>query len=215
MRYKTRRLIRHIGLATGSSLVVWVLQANLSSDDPIQRLSLATAYVSLALLIFTLSIGPANVIRGRSNPVNTGFRRDFGIWGGLWGLFHIVVGLQVHFKGSMQFYFIFPAESEHFMPLRYDPFGLANWTGLICGLILIMLLSLSNNLSLKKLGIVRWKSLQRWNYVAFAALFLHGAAYQLIESRSVGWIIVFIVASLIVAGMQFTGYKKIGRHSDR
>jgi methionine sulfoxide reductase heme-binding subunit len=213
MRYRTRRLIRHFGLATGSILTVWALQANLNSADPIQRLSLATAYVSLALLVFTLSIGPANVIRGRTNPVNTGFRRDFGIWGGLWGLLHIVVGLQVHFKGSMQFYFLFPAESEHFIPFRYDPFGLANWIGLLSGIVLIMLLSLSNNLSLKKLGIIRWKALQRWSYVAFAALFLHGAVYQIMESRSIGWIVIFVFAGLIVAGLQFTGYKKIIHHS--
>ena len=47
-----------------------------------------------------------------------------------------------------------------------------------------MLLGISNDISLRALGICRWKSLQRWTYEALALTAAHGIAYQLVESAA-------------------------------
>jgi methionine sulfoxide reductase heme-binding subunit len=54
-----------------------------------------------------------------------------------------------------------------------------------------MLLAISNDLSLRTLKTRRWKSLQRWAYVAFVLTAAHGIAYQSIEKRRVPWVLVF------------------------
>lgn len=206
-RHTTKRIISHIALAGGSSLAVLAIFSGMSSADPFFRLSMATAYVSLALLMATLMIGPLNVVRGRANPVSISLRRDVGIWGGIAGLTHLVVGLQVHLKGNMRQYFLFPPEWERAFPLRFDTFGLTNWAGLLSGLLLVLLLCLSNDFSLRRLGAVRWKSLQRWNYAMFVLLVLHGVIYQFaIESRRWGWVAVFGTFVVFAVTAQVAGW---------
>ena len=51
--------------------------------------------------------------------------------------------------------------------LQNTQFGFANFTGLGAALLFLMLLAISNDLSLRTLKGRRWKSMQRWTYVAF------------------------------------------------
>jgi len=82
-----RRLARHhLPLALLSAASIAIMDRFLQSDDPIWRLSMATAYVALGLLAATLAIGPLNILRRRPNPVSTDLRRDIGIWAGLIGI---------------------------------------------------------------------------------------------------------------------------------
>src|SRR5206468_2206266 len=104
---RRRRRIRHnfvimavavvAGLAIGALFPSKVLRA---------RVSLATAYVSLGCVALSLMLGPLKLIGNRPNPVSNDLRRDLGIWGAVVGLFHVGVGLTVHFHGRMQLYFI-------------------------------------------------------------------------------------------------------------
>jgi sulfoxide reductase heme-binding subunit YedZ len=127
------RTLRHVALAAGSALSTYGVFAAVPGDDTRFRLSMATAYVGLALLAVTLVIGPWNVLRGAPNPVSTNVRRDVAIWAGIVSLTHLVIGLLVHLRGSMWKYFVFPADAGRAVPVRYDPFGIANWTGLVAG----------------------------------------------------------------------------------
>src|SRR5690349_6087889 len=147
--YWTRRLWRNVGIL-GIALVVHlaVMQAVASSDGrrlP-YRLSMATGYVSVVLIAWAMLIGPWRVRRGRPAPASTDLRRDVGIWAGVFGLAHVVTGLLVHFAGKFWKYFIYP-DGDHRIPLRHDLFGFANWTGLAAGLLLVLLLAISNDLS--------------------------------------------------------------------
>jgi methionine sulfoxide reductase heme-binding subunit len=206
--HTTKRIVRHVALAAGSSLAVLAIYCGWSSRDPVFRLSMATAYVSLAFLVVTLMIGPLNVVRGWPNPVSTSLRRDVGIWSGIVGLTHLVLGLQVHLRGNMRQYFLFPPEWERAFPLRFDAFGLANWTGLLSGVVLALLLCVSNDFSLRRLGTARWKSLQRWNYAAFVLLVAHGALYQLvIESRPWGWVVALGALVIVATAAQAAGFR--------
>lgn len=98
----------------------WGLTAALSYAFPFESqlatLSTASAYAGLALLIVSLSLGPLNILRNRPNPVSTDLRRDVGIWAGLLGLIHTVVGLQVHMGGNFWLYFFFRLANLTFCP---------------------------------------------------------------------------------------------------
>lgn len=205
-RPNRRRLVHHFGLAAavvaGGAVVVLLLD----SEYPVFLLSMASAYMSLALLGLTLLLGPWNVLQDRPNPVSTLLRRDIGIWAAILALVHVGAGLQVHQPDSMELYFLFPP-GRGIIPLRYDAFGIVNWLGLFAGGIALVLLGISNNLSLRMLGARRWKKVQRWNYGLFGLVIVHGAGYQLLEGRAAPWVAVITIVAAVVIGFQVAGYR--------
>jgi len=206
---------QHLVLALVSGALTTVIFYALPSRDPIFRLSMASAYVGLALLCMSLVIGPWHVLRHRPNPVSTDLRRDIGIWAGLLGLAHVIVGLQVHMRGKFWLYFLSSPDQPHVIPLRYNAFGIANYTGLGSTLILLLLLGLSNDRSLRALGTRRWKALQRWNYAGFALVVVHGVAYQLIEKRQLLFVGLFSVLGLLVVLLQLAGFRAMWTRTRR
>jgi sulfoxide reductase heme-binding subunit YedZ len=173
------------------------------------RQSIATAYTSLALLVFVLVVGPLNVVRRRPNPVSTNLRRDAAIWGGSVGLVHVVFGLQSHLRGKMWQYFALPDGRSLLRRIRFDEFGFANYTGLGATLILILLLALSNDASLRSVGSRRWKALQRTNYGAIVLIVAHGIVYQVIEERKLPFVVLYVVLIAIALAWQIAGYRRI------
>lgn len=205
----SRRLLRHLLLGAGAAattgLLVWGFPGPLRA-----RVSLATAYVALGLLGVTLSLGPLNVLRGRPNPVSFHLRRDFGIWSAVVGLVHTGFGLTVHFTGRMHLYFLAPPESRGFFGLRVDPFGGANWSGLAAALLLILLGAISNDASLRRLGTVRWRAIQRWAYGLAALTVMHAVLYQVLERQRVVLVVVFAMITMVVILLQLTGRRCFG-----
>lgn len=201
------RISRHIILFLASIVTCAAFYFFLASRDSLFWLSMATAYASLVLLALSLMIGPWNKLRGHPNPVSGYLRRDIGIWAGALGIVHVIVGLQVHMGGKFWLYFLPPADASYTFPLRIDPFGLTNYAGLVATLILLLLLSLSNNASLRSLGASRWKSLQRWNYAGALLVAAHGVVYQILEKRTVGFVVAFAAIALLALAMQFAGFR--------
>lgn len=189
-----------------TAAIVWLLR-----DEGVRvfRLSMGTAYTSLGLLCWSLLIGPWNVLRANPNPVSADLRRDVGIWAGVFGIVHVILGLQVHLTGKMLQYFLWAPEERHRLPMRYDVFGATNWSGLAATLLLIMLLAISNDLSLRRLGTGRWKSLQRWNYVAFGLVAFHGVIFQMLEKRSAPWMVTYGAMLLVVLVIQLLAVRQI------
>lgn len=177
----------------------------LKSPDATFKWSMSTAYVSLLLLGITLLTGPINLLKNQKNPVSTDLRRDVGIWSGMIGLAHVVIGWQVH-MGNMLLNFFKEDKITRDLTLRSDLFGFANYTGIIGAIILIMLLALSNDLTLRKLKSARWKYWQRWNYVFYFLVIIHAIAYQVIESRKFPYPILLIGLILPVLVIQAIGY---------
>jgi sulfoxide reductase heme-binding subunit YedZ len=206
---RARRVREHCVLALVSAALLAAMLLAVRSNDLRFRLSMATAYASLALLVTSLVVGPLNVLRGRPNPVSTNLRRDVGIWAGAIGVAHVVIGLQVHLRGRMIEYFIDPKRVGSALPLRVDRFGVANDTGLFAGLVLVLLLGLSNDISLRTLGTTRWKALQRWNYGAMAFTVIHGAVYELVEKRAPYFVAVFGIQVLVALAFQLAGYRVV------
>jgi sulfoxide reductase heme-binding subunit YedZ len=139
-----------------------------------RQLTVASGYIALALLAATLLIGPLNLALRRRNPVSSYLRRDVGAWTAGASVVHVVVGLQVHGNGQMaDFVDYFVADGS---PLT-NSFGLGNWTGLAATAIALVLLVLSSDLALRKLGAGRWKTVQRLSYLLFALVVAHAFFY--------------------------------------
>jgi len=173
--------------------------------DVVSKASFATAYPALALLSVSLMVGPWNLVRKRQNPVSSDLRRDIGIWAGILGIVHAVIGQCVHLRGRPWLYYIYSAKDHRRFPLRHDLFGLANYTGAVSTLLLIALLATSNDYFLRALGTPRWKQLQRWNYAVFALAAIHSFAYQGVEKQHLGFVVTVALCITLAAGLQLAG----------
>lgn len=205
-----RRLWRHhLPLALITLSGGFMLYVTRPFQDVITRLSFASAYPALALIAATLLIGPVKLLIGDRLAVSMDLRRDVGIWAGLAGVFHTVIGQCVHLRGRPWLYYIYEKwQQKHVQPFRHDMFGLANYTGMIAALLLLALLATSNDASLRKFGTPGWKQLQRWNYAIFGLTAVHTLDYQVgIESQKHEFVILAIVAIFVTLGMQWVGYR--------
>ena len=211
-RWRGRLLPRvwrhHVPLLLGSFVCVAVLYQTRSYSDVLSRASFATAYPALGLLAITLLIGPWNLLRRRTNPVSSDLRRDIGIWAGLLGLLHAGVGQFVHLRGRPWLYYVY-GPTEHHHGIRHDLFGLANYSGALGTLVLILLLATSNDFSLRRFGTRNWKLLQRWNYAAFALIAVHSFAFQCVETQKLHWVLTVAVCVVAALALQIAG---IARH---
>lgn len=164
---------------------------------------MASAYVAMIFLAWSLLLGPLNVWRARPNPISFNLRRDISIWAGLLALLHTGVGLTVHLRGRMWMYFF---AKLHPLKLQKTQFGFANYTGIIAALLFVGLLLISNDLSLRTFGTRRWKTLQRMAYVAFFLTIVHGWAFQMVEDRKIPWMAVFWFIAAIAFIAQLSGF---------
>jgi sulfoxide reductase heme-binding subunit YedZ len=202
---QVRRLIRHhLPLAIATIAAIVLLYSTRPYRDWVSRASFATAYPGLILLAATLCIGPWNLLRARRTPVSTDLRRDIGIWAGIVGLTHAVVGQCVHLRGRPWLYYVY-GKSGHVLPFRHDLFGWANYTGLFGALLLLTLLATSNDLSLRSLGTPQWKKLQRWNYGCFALAAIHTLLYQTSEKLHGLFVVAAILSISLTMLIQLAG----------
>ena len=174
------------------------------------KLSFATAWPALVLLSVTLVIGPWRVLTRKEPVFSLDLRRDIGIWAGITGMLHAVVGQCVHLRGRPWLYYIYEYwQRDHWQPLRHDAFGFANFTGLIAALVLAVLLATSNDASLRELGMARWKAWQRWNYACFGLSALHTFGYLIgIESLKAPAIATAALCVVITLALQFAGWRR-------
>jgi sulfoxide reductase heme-binding subunit YedZ len=169
-----------------------------------QRASFSGPVLALFLTAVAVFLGPWNVLRGRPNPVSFDLRRDIGIWAGIMALLHTGVGLNVHLRGRMWLYFV-----DQYHRIRHDWFGFGNDTGIAAAVLFLLLLAISNDLSLRRLGMRRWKSLQRWTYAAVILTTLHAIAYQHVEERRVFYEVLLAGTTLAIAAFQLAGWRRV------
>ena len=180
-----------------------------SYPDVITRLSFSTAWPALVLVTLTLWIGPWRVLTGRPPVLSLDLRRDIGIWAGIFGIVHAVIGQCVHLRGRPWLYYIYEKTQEHLLPVRHDIFGFSNFTGLLAALMLLALLVTSNDAALRKLGLPGWKSLQRWNYACFGLTACHTFGYLIgIESLQTAALVTAGLCVATTACLQSAGYRR-------
>lgn len=173
------------------------------SDIIAEPLSLGLGYVSLVYLVVSLLIGPLYLARRRRNPVNLYLRRDVGIWAGITALLHVFFSLKLYVGGQVLLYF-FRQAGDHYLP-QLDLFGLSNYVGLPAAVIILVLLVLSNNRSMRWLKGKRWKRVQQWTYPLIVLTILHTLGYQLYNERDGLLLGTLVALTLIVALAQGTG----------
>ena len=203
--YWQHRVRRHLLFAVSAAVIIGIGYAALPPPDFRHRLSMGSAYAALLFLAVTLWLGPWNILRKYANPVSFDLRRDFGIWSAILALLHTAVGLTVHLRGRMWMYFL---KDLHPLAIQNNKFGAANFTGLASALLFLLLLAISNDLSLRRLGALRWKSLQRWTYAAAILAVAHGILFQLVEKRHLPWVLLFAAITAIATGMQALGLRR-------
>ena len=208
--YWARRTRRHFFFAVTAVTITCLAYLATPPPDFRHRLSMGTAYAGLAFLATSLWLGPWNVLNRRPNPVSFDLRRDIGIWAGILALVHTAVGLTVHLRGRMWMYFF---KRLHPLKLQNTQFGFANYVGLGAALLFLMLLAISNDVSLRRLGTRRWKTLQRWTYVALGLTAAHGVAYQLVEKRHLPWVLTFGTLVGAAVAIQTLGWIRKTRRS--
>lgn len=93
--------------------------------------------------------------------------------------------------------------------IRHDWFGFGNDTGFLAALLFLLLLVISNDLSLRGVGTRRWKSLQRWTYAAVIITILHAIAYQHVhvEERRGAYELLLAGTALAIAIFQLAGWR--------
>lgn len=172
-----------------------------------------SGYISIFLLAVSLLIGPINLIYKRKNPISTNIRRDVGIFGGFLGVVHCVLGFFMHFTGKPWLYFV--KEVGETFVIRSGNFGLANYTGLFGGFILILLLIISNDYYLGKLKASKWKNLQRFAYPMFLLVILHSIFYRLNMDKAALIMYLYLPIFLLVLTFQLIGIRLKTRKSKK
>lgn len=171
-------------LLLGFSTELWV-DASLGrkADGVLWRFNVATGSVAAILLVFTLSIGPVRVLRGRRPAVHLPWRRVTGVWSAVVALVHFPGGLAVHSTGWNvwgPFARIVPEAGN-----LVDSFGVAYWAGLGALVVLAVLALTSRDSSMRRMGPQRWKRLHRLAYVGLALVIVHALSMQYSERRDV------------------------------
>jgi len=196
----TRRIITHIVLGALPVLLSIVLQILFPRGKQYGVLVIASGYLSLVLICLTLLIGPLNLLRQRRNPVNLYLRRDLGIWAALTGCWHVALIARGNIVNGQILQYFWQGDA----PL-WSIFGLSNDAGLFATLLLILLLALSNTVSLRWLKGKRWKQLQRLVYpLAFFAV-LHTFGFQYLNLRGPGLFTFVLIMVLFVLILQSCG----------
>jgi len=198
-------IARHLSFFAGGSLFGAVAAVAIQPSSIQQFLSYLTAYAGFLYLMIALILAPANLLKGRPFGLSNKLRRNFGIWAGVFAIAHVGAGLMVHFGGRWWLYFIQPVSENKLLPIRYDFFGAANYLGLIAIIVFCVLLAISNNASIKRLGPVRWKRIQQLSYPLLVITFVHGIIYQFLEQRLLIFILTLAVGFCAVLIFQLRG----------
>lgn len=202
---KERFKIHYLPLLSIVIITSLVFYHNWQNRDAITFITGASGYISLILITISLLIGPFNLLFKRTNPISTYFRRDIGITGGVLAVIHSVAGLFVHLRGSNWKYFLNKTEAGY--SIRLDDFGLANYTGLISALIIIVLLTTSNDFSFRQLNPYVWKNIQRVTYLAFLFAIIHSIYYKVVQTNfNLVWYL-YLPLFLVVFIFQMVGIR--------
>jgi DMSO/TMAO reductase YedYZ heme-binding membrane subunit len=105
----------------------------------------------------------------------------------------------------LHLYFLAPPERPSPIGLRIDAFGLTNYAGLVAALLLVALTAISSDWALGRLGVPRWKGVQRMAYIAAGLTVAHGLVYQVLEKRSTGLVVVLVTVALGTTLIQWGG----------
>jgi len=172
-----RTLFRHFGVLLLAVLLTYLFLLVHGKWVPMHRWNRAFADASLILLAVTMSLGPAVRLWNRLSWIIP-WRREFGIYAVLFGTVHAYI----IFDGWIQW------ELPRIIGLLVHPnlgryvmaehgFGLANALGLVALGYGAVLVTISNEYAVRRLGASVWKFIQLGAYVLWMVVLLHTAYF--------------------------------------
>lgn len=200
------RLISHLTLILVTLVAFYVSSLILDSGSQTDAISITSAYLCLSYLVIALLIGPLTVIRKGRSPSNSYIRRDIGIWAALNGLLHFYLANVLSMNTEYLDYYISNFPHPPSAEIRNSLYMWGTIVGYLVALLFILLLSLSNDWAVRKVGIKWWKRLQQTAYLIFIFTVVHAFAFQVLEDRQKIWMLVIAFLSVIVVWLQIRGY---------
>jgi DMSO/TMAO reductase YedYZ heme-binding membrane subunit len=223
VRADTRRVIvvAMAALATVLVLVVvlgqtpekWVDNPRPKSSSFRWKLSTALADAAILFLAVTLAYGAVRVLAGRKPAVHLPWRRPLGVAAAMLALAHLGIGLSVH-GNVFQPWFLFVTDwpsGTRPLPLLWGSRGAANWLGLTAAIVLMALAVISNGYWLRRLGSLRWKTVQRLTYVVFALVGTHAFFYWRVERRLVAHRAIVLSVIAVTISLQLAAFAVVQR----
>ena len=199
-----KRVITHLFLGGIPITLSLLLVLYFPRDKPIEFLIIAWGYLSLLLICIALLIGPIHLLRVRRNPVNLDLRRDVGIWAAITGCVHILLVFRGTLLDNQLFLYFLRTGCCGYVPLL-NVYGISNDLGLFAALLLLLLLTLSNTVSLRVLKGKRWKQLQRLTYLLVLFAVAHTFGYQYLNLRGPFLLVLVVILIVIVIVCQGLG----------
>lgn len=201
------RLNRNLIVLLAGSLLLFAGEWVLPYPTRWERLSVASAWLCLVLLVAVLSIGPLQRKSGRQTPLNIYLRRDLGCWAALLGWLHFGTGNVVAMNAVYVGTFVRGVAPPPGPAIREILFSGGAILGLIVAVLFLLLLAISSDRAIRLLGIARWKKLQWSAHLVLWLTILHGIAYQVLEARYVP-MLGLLVASAVVLRYRLTAPAK-------
>ncbi len=209
---KAGRWRHHVAGAFVSALFFVLARLTSPEQETLDHLSISTAWLCFLFIAAALLTGPIIAYRTNRRVINHYFRRDLGIWAALTGLVHFFVATDQSMSQSYLAVYVNVLAEGLSAELRGSLFSWGSIGGFVAGLFLLVLLAISSDKALTKLGQKRWKQIQFLAYPAFVLTTAHGVAFQLLESRAIGLIAVLLL--LFSAALCFKVFVIFHRTSD-
>jgi DMSO/TMAO reductase YedYZ heme-binding membrane subunit len=194
----SRRTRHHLALAAGSAALLSAAVAILPYVTVAERLSVMSAWTCLGLLGAALLFGPLYLEHRRSQPANYYLRRDIGIWSAVHAGVHFYFGNVVAMNPVYIGRFVRAGDEPLSAAARDQLFTLGSVVGLLIAVVFLVLLLLSSDAAVRRIGLDRWKKLQRVALLALWLTLLHGVAFQLLEARFLPLALMLLVGVAIV-----------------
>ncbi len=213
----TTILKRHLAVGLLGILITIFFWFSRMDWVPEMRLWKALGDTSLILLYVTLALGP--LVRFISSlGWALSFRRELGIWFGVYALAHTILilnGWLFWDLGKLMGYEFIPTMGRE---VRLESgFGMANIAGLIAVLIMLPLMITSADRAIRYLGASAWKYMHMSIYPILYLVAIHSAYFMYIHFTEsfhrppapVNWAqIPFAIATAAVFGVLAAGYTR-------
>ncbi|MBT8441339.1 MAG: ferric reductase-like transmembrane domain-containing protein [Gammaproteobacteria bacterium] len=200
-------------LLVAGSLSVVIFAGDMASIT--DRVSFLSAYQFSVFLATALLIGPIRTIRTGRTILNDYLRRDIGIWTGIIGLLHVYAGTRQSMTPVYLGAYVESARDVYEVILREQLFFWGTIIGFVILLVLLLLMTLSNDRSMHKLGKRWWKRLQRSSYVIAVLTVAHALPFQYLEGRGTAFVAFFGLVVIVVFGAQLAGLLAVMRKRRR
>ena len=173
----SRTLGRHCVVLILATLATYLFLVVHSKWAPIHLWNRSFADTSLVLLAITMMLGPAARLWNTWNRLLP-WRRQFGIYAVGFGAVHTLLVLDGWVEWDIPRvagFLVHPALGGYV--LAEHGFGLANVVGIIALLYGVILLTISNDYAVRRLGGSVWKFIQSGAYIMWALVVVHTAYF--------------------------------------